>query len=110
MKPTKIVVLSTLLLSLAITTQAQKKKSTEGSVKEEARKTDQGNTTPLEPATEPAIILRLPLSKLNLIIYSVRYTQVMTAKDANELADLLINQANDTTLNRPILQKPAQRP
>lgn len=52
---------------------------------------------------EPVINFRIPLSKASSMIYTIRYSTVMSAKDANELADMLVQQANDTVLNKPVV-------
>ena len=59
-----------------------------------------GGAQTTSPA-EPVITFKVPVSRVNQVIYAIRYTQIMDAKTANELADFLVAQANDTTLNRP---------
>jgi hypothetical protein len=63
--------------------------------------------SPMAPVQqqERIITFQIPLSKVTPIIYAIRYTQVMDAKTANELADLLVSQANDTTINKVELPK-----
>jgi hypothetical protein len=61
------------------------------------------------PPQDPIINFRVPLSKTSQIIYAIRYSQMLDAKTANELADLLVSQANDTTLNR-LMIPPTTKP
>lgn len=57
---------------------------------------------------DPVINLRLTLPQLSSVIYSIRNSTLLDAKSANELADILVSQANDTTLNKAFIQ--AQQP
>lgn len=59
--------------------------------------------TVLPQTSDPVINFHIPLSKTSQVIYAIRYSQVLDAKTANELADFLVAQANDTTLNKPLV-------
>jgi hypothetical protein len=59
----------------------------------------------LKQPQEPEINFKVPKSQVGSLLYAIRYTQVLDAKTANELADLLVKQANDTTLNKPTVQQ-----
>lgn len=65
------------------------------------------NKTPQKPP-DPVINFRLSLPQASQAIYAIRYSTILDAKSANELADLLVNQSNDTTLNKQLI--PAQKP
>jgi hypothetical protein len=61
---------------------------------------------------DPVIHFRVSLPQASTIIYSIRYTTILDAKSANELADFLVAQSNDTTLNKriaPPVQKPKDK-
>jgi apolipoprotein N-acyltransferase len=62
--------------------------------------TDAQTKTVQKPAQDPVVNFRLSLPQASQIIYAIRYTTILDAKSANELADLLVNQSNDTTLNK----------
>lgn len=59
-------------------------------------------TKPLQKPVDPVVNFRLTLPQASSVIYAIRYSSLLDAKSANELADLLVNQANDTVLNKPI--------
>jgi hypothetical protein len=62
-----------------------------------------------QQGTQPMVNIRIPIPNFNTLVYLVRYTPILDGKTANELADFLVNQANDTTLNRQLYQaKPKQ--
>jgi hypothetical protein len=58
---------------------------------------------------DPVITLQLTLPQASAIIYSIRYSAVMNASEANQFADLLVKQVNaqmnKTTQPPPIKQK-----
>lgn len=61
---------------------------------------------------DPVINFRLSLPQASSVIYALRYTTILDAKTANELADLLVAQSNDSTLNKritPAEQKPKSK-
>jgi hypothetical protein len=61
---------------------------------------------------DPVINFRLSLPQASTLIYAIRYTTILDAKSANELADLLVAQSNDTTLNKriaPPVEKPKSK-
>ena len=58
----------------------------------------------VKKSADPVIHFRVSLPQASQLIYAIRYSNVLTGKEANELADFLVNQANDTTLNKPIQQ------
>lgn len=58
---------------------------------------------------DPVLTFKLTLPQISSIIYSIRNSTILDAKTANELADLLVAQANDTTLNKPLTQAPKQK-
>jgi hypothetical protein len=65
-------------------------------------------TTQAQPL-QPMVNLRIPVPNFNTLVYLIRYTQMVDAKTANEMADFLVNQANDSTLNSQLRQtKPKQ--
>lgn len=64
----------------------------------------------LQKPPDPVVNFKLTLPQASSVIYAIRYSTFLDAKTANELADLLVNQANDTTLNRPLrLQSPVRQ-
>ena len=68
--------------------------------------------SPQKPKEDPVINFRLSLPQASTLIYAIRYTTILDAKSANELADLLVAQSNDTTLNKriaPPVQKPKNK-
>lgn len=64
-----------------------------------------------KPAPQQDLIVnfRIPLSKTQQIIYAIRYSSVLDAKTANEIADLLVNQGNDTILNKQLMPQVKQK-
>lgn len=58
--------------------------------------------------TDPVLTFKLSLPQATNIIYSLRNSTFLDAKTANELADILVYQANDTTMNK--LPQQPQRP
>lgn len=58
--------------------------------------------------TDPTLIFKLTLPQATSIIYSLRNSTFLDAKTANELADIMVYQANDTTMNK--LPQQPQRP
>lgn len=49
---------------------------------------------------DPVLIFKLSLPQATNIIYALRNSTFLDAKTGNELADILVYQANDTTMNR----------
>lgn len=58
---------------------------------------------------DPVVNFKLTLPQASTIIYAIRYTTILDGKSANELADLLVKQANDTTLNKPLVSATKQK-
>jgi hypothetical protein len=104
-----------LAIVLVSAVQAQKKKSADpvklrvsgNGATERVQLNPDGSIVP--PQSTPQIVnLRIPLPNFSTMVYLIRYTQMLDAKTANEIADFLVNQANDSTLNRqlqPVKQK-----
>ena len=61
-----------------------------------------------KPQQDPVLTFKLTLPQTTNIIYSLRNSTFLDAKTGNELADILVSQANDTTMNKIIPQQ--QRP
>jgi len=67
-------------------------------------------TKPPQRPADPVLNFRLSLPQASQLIYAIRYSSILDAKSANELADLLVNQSQDTVLNKSLMLQQPQKP
>lgn len=86
--------------SLSAQTKNKKPKSPEVDVQKQLASQPQNQI--------PLYIIKVTMQTLNAIIVALQTTQDMDAKTSNMLINHLIQQANDTTVNKPMAKQPGQ--
>lgn len=57
----------------------------------------------VQPKKDPIITFQLTLPQTSSVIYALRNSTLLDAKTANELADVLVVQANDTSFQKSFI-------
>lgn len=94
---TAILTLTIVFACMHVSAQSKQKKA--------AKPADPVVTPVSQPVAAPQIFnFRLTIEIVNAIIGIVQNSPDLDAKTANTLVKILVSQANDTTLNRPVPQ------